>query len=57
VDALDDALSGRGRAEVAIRFYTGAKEYRWLNRAQLVGVGERDFASRTLALRLFQLED
>jgi hypothetical protein len=56
VDALEDVLEGRGRADVAIRFYTAANEYRWLNRTQFVGVGERDFASHTLALRLFHVE-
>ena len=55
IDALDCALGSSARAEVAIRFYTPAKDYRWLNRAQFVGLGERDFVSRTLALRIFAL--
>jgi hypothetical protein len=56
-DALDDALASSVRAEVAIRFYTAAKDYRWLNRGQFVGLGRRDFGSRTLALRIFLLDE
>jgi hypothetical protein len=56
-EALDDALASSVRAEVAIRFYTAAKDYRWLNRGQFVGLGARDFGSRTLALRIFRLDE
>jgi len=55
VEALEGPLVSSVRAEVSIRFYTKAKEHRWLNRAQFVGLGKRDFASRTLALRIFCL--
>jgi hypothetical protein len=57
VDALDDALKSSARAELAIRFYTAADNYRWLNRAQFVGVGQRDFAARTLRLQIFRAQD
>jgi len=56
LDALDDALTSKARAQVAIHFYTAAKEYRWLNRAQLIGFGQRDFSSHTLDLHVFCLE-
>jgi len=55
LDALEDRLSSKARADLMVRFYTAAGEYRWLNREQFVGSGERDFASRTLALRIFSL--
>jgi hypothetical protein len=57
VDALDDALKSKGRAELAIRIYTAAVNYRWLNRAQFVGLGQRDFAARTLTLQIFRAQD
>jgi len=57
VDALGDALTSKAGAEVAIRFQTGAKIYRWLNRALFIGHGQRDFAARTLALRIFSVDD
>ncbi len=56
VDALDDSLSSTARAALTVRFYTGAKEYRWLNRAQFMGVGRRDFAAHGLQLRISYLE-
>lgn len=55
LDALDNALGACARAELAIRFYSGAKDYRWLNRVQFFGIGERDFAARKLGLRIFRL--
>jgi hypothetical protein len=57
LDALDDALKSNARAELAIRFYTAADKYRWLNRAQFVGLGQRNFAKRTLALQIFRAQD
>lgn len=57
VDALDDALKSNARAELAIRFYTAADNYRWLNRIQFVGLGQRDFAARTLSLQIFPAQD
>lgn len=56
LDALDDALRSSARAELAIRFYTAARDYRWLNRAQFFGLGLRDFASYKLSLRIFRLD-
>jgi Protein of unknown function (DUF3237) len=55
VDALDDLLKAVP-AEFTVRFYTGAPEYRWLNRALFVGQGKRDFALHTLALHIYALE-
>ena len=57
VDALDDVLKSRARAELAIRFYAAADNYRWLNRAQFVGLGQRDFAADTLTLQIFRADD
>jgi len=57
VDALGDALTSKVEAEVAIRFQTGAKTYRWLNRELFVGHGQRDFAAQTLRLRIFSVDD
>lgn len=57
VDALDDALKANARAELTIRFYTAADNYRWLNRVQFVGLGQRDFAARTLSLQIFPARD
>jgi len=56
-DALEDALMSNARAELTIRFYTAAEDYRWLNRAQFIGLGRRDFAARTLTLRIFRARD
>jgi hypothetical protein len=56
VDALDDLLRSKVPAEFVVRFYTAAKEYRWLNRALFVGRGERDFSSGTFGLQIFGLE-
>jgi hypothetical protein len=56
VDALDDLLASKVRAEVAVRFYTAAPEYRWLNRTVLAASGERDFAAHALNLRVYTLE-
>ena len=56
VDALDDLLRSRVPAEFVVRFYTAAREYRWLNRALFVGRGERDFSSDTFGLQIFALE-
>jgi Protein of unknown function (DUF3237) len=53
VDALDDVLKSSARADLAIRFYTAARNYRWLNRAQFVGLGQRNFTKRTLTLQIF----
>jgi len=55
VDALDDVLS-TVPAEFSVRFYTGALEYRWLNRTLFVGQGRRDFALHTLSLHIYALE-
>ncbi len=55
VDALDDVLTAVP-AEFTARFYTGAQEYRWLNRALFVGQGRRDFALHTLSLHIYELE-
>ena len=57
VDALDDILSSKVPAEFSIRFFTGAIDYRWLNRKLLVGQGERDFAMHRFGLRIFTLEN
>ena len=57
VDALDDVLKSRARAELAIRFYAAADNYRWLNRAQFVGLGQRDFGTDTLTLQIFRADD
>jgi len=57
VDALGDALTSKVVAEVVIRFQTGAKTYRWLNRELFIGRGQRDFAARTLGLRIFSVEE
>ena len=54
LDALDDALRLSAPAELAIRFYTSAKEYRWLNRVQCFGHGLRDFAADKLRLHIFR---
>lgn len=56
VDALDDTLTSKARAELAIRFHTTAKDYRWLNHVQFIGLGERDFGSHTLGLRIIAPE-
>ena len=56
VDALDGTLLASAQAELAIRFYTAAKDYRWLNRVQFVGLGQRDFRSHTLRLRIFRCD-
>lgn len=56
VDALDDLLRSKVPAEFVVRFYTAAKDYRWLNRALFVGQGERDFSLHTFALQIFALE-
>jgi hypothetical protein len=56
VDALDDTLRSTAHAALTVRFYTAAKEYRWLNRAQLTGVGQRDFAANDLRLRISYVE-
>jgi len=56
VDALDDLLQSKVPAEFVVRFYTAAKEYRWLNRALFVGRGERDFSSDTFGLQILGLE-
>jgi hypothetical protein len=57
VDALGDALTAKVAAEVAIRFQTGADAYRWLNRGLFIGHGQRDFAARTLSLRIVSAKD
>jgi Protein of unknown function (DUF3237) len=57
VDALGDALTSKAGAEVAIRFQTGSKIYRWLNRELFIGRGQRDFAARTLRLRIFSVDE
>jgi Protein of unknown function (DUF3237) len=57
VDALDGTLESVARAELVIRFYTSANNYRWLNRAQFLGLGQRDFAKRTLTLQIFSAQD
>jgi hypothetical protein len=57
VDALDDTLKSKARAELAIRFFTAADNYRWLNRAQFIGLGQRDFAAGTLTLQIFRARD
>ena len=57
LDALDDVLKSRARAELAIRFYAAADDYRWVNRAQFVGLGQRDFAAHTLRLKIFRAGD
>jgi hypothetical protein len=56
VDALDDLLTSKVPAEFVVRFYTAAKDYRWLNRTLFVGRGERDFLRHTFGLRIFALE-
>ena len=56
VDALDDLLKSKVPAEFAVRFYTAAKEYRWLNRALFVGRGERDFSLHTFGLQISALQ-
>jgi hypothetical protein len=56
VDALDDLLTSKAPAEFVVRFYTAAKDYRWLNRALFVGHGERDFSLHTFGLQIFALE-
>jgi hypothetical protein len=56
VDALDDLLNSKVPAEFVVRFYTAAREYRWLNRALFVGRGERDFSLHTFGLQIFALE-
>jgi len=56
VDALDDVLVASACAQMAVRFYTGSKNYRWLNRLQFIGIGQRDFTTRTLALRIFHVQ-
>jgi len=55
VDALDGPLSVTAPAKVVIRFFTSAKDYLWLNKTQYVGTGERNFSSRTLSLRVFDI--
>jgi Protein of unknown function (DUF3237) len=57
IEALDNALKSNARAELAIRFYTAAEKYRWINRVQFVGVGQRNFARRILALQIFRAQD
>jgi hypothetical protein len=56
VDALDDLLQSKVPAEFVVRFYTAAKEYRWLNRGLFFGRGERDFSMHTFGLQIFALE-
>ena len=56
VDALDDLLKSKVPAQFAVRFYTAAKEYRWLNRALFVGRGERDFSLHTFGLQIFAFQ-
>jgi hypothetical protein len=56
VDALDDLLAASACAQITVRFYTAAKNYRWLNRLQFIGIGQRDFTTRTLALRIFHVQ-
>jgi hypothetical protein len=56
VDALDDLLRAKVPAEFVVRFYTAAREYRWLNRVLFVGRGERDFSLHTFGLQIFALE-
>jgi hypothetical protein len=53
VDALDDLLTSKVSAKPVIRFQTGAKDYRWLNRELFIGYGQRDFGARTLELRIY----
>jgi Protein of unknown function (DUF3237) len=57
VDALDDVLKSNAGAGLAIRFYTAANSYRWLNRGQFVGLGRRDFTNHTLTLQIFHAHD
>jgi Protein of unknown function (DUF3237) len=56
VDALDDSLLTTAHAALTVRFYTAAKEYRWLNRTQFTGLGLRDFATHELRLRISYVE-
>lgn len=56
VDALDNSLCSTADAALTVRFYTAAKDYRWLNRAQFIGVGRRDFAAHELRLRISYVE-
>jgi hypothetical protein len=55
-DALDDVLASKVPAEFVVRFYTAAREYRWLNRTLFVGSGERDFSHHTFGLQIFALQ-
>lgn len=50
-------LSGRARAEVAIRYCASGAEYRWLNRLVCIGLGERDFTRSTLSLDIYGLRE
>ncbi len=56
VDALDDSLNSTADAALTVRFYTAAKPFSWLNRAQFIGVGRRDFAAGQLQLRISHVE-
>ena len=56
VDALDGLLKSKVPAEFVVRFYTAAREYRWLNRVLFVGRGERDFSLHTFGLQIFTME-
>jgi Protein of unknown function (DUF3237) len=56
IDALDDLLRSKVPAEFVVRFYTAAKEYRWLNRGLFVGRGERDFSMHTFGLHIFAMD-
>ncbi len=53
VDVLNGFLSTKVAAKLAIRFQTGAREYRWLNRRLFVAQGQRHFASHSFTFTIF----
>jgi Protein of unknown function (DUF3237) len=53
-DALLDGKSlGRAWLHVALRFHTSSHDYRWLNRLQCFGTGERDYIQSSLQVSIY----
>jgi Protein of unknown function (DUF3237) len=56
VDALDDSLCSTAHAAMTIRFYTAAKNHRWLNRTHFIAAGRREFGAHRLRVRVSYIE-
>ena len=56
VEALDGSLLVTATANLAVRFFTSALDYMWLNKTQYTAAGERDYSGGSLGFRLLELE-